>query len=210
MIQDRIDKVVTLVEDALGRCGSMTPEDRDHVLDGVKELGFRWQEAIAHARAATVALGLTAGYYPGHLKEQFVRECLALKQFDELRKKESTGSAYLFKQVPMTVYAELVDLLMVQQIEGHAGEYAENEQEEPDDADRNRVTVEIVDRVPDTYTGQDSSHGTLKKAETVTSGKTGRKNGPGVKTAERIRKATNAPVKKATGRKKTGGAADGK
>ena len=194
-IQEKIDEVVLAVQDALKEC-PIPEHDKDWILDGVKELGFQWQEANAHGRAACILLGLIDGNYPAHLKTQFIEECLQLKQLDELAQKEMTGSYYTFKTIPMPLYAGLIDLLMVQAIEGDAGVYNPRDQGEGhgDQAgadEEPKVVVEVVDRIPET-------------------GKTGRKNGPGVKTAEKIRKATNAPVKKTTARKKASGAADGK
>lgn len=138
-IQDRIDEVVLAVEDALKECP--IPEgDKDRILNGVKDLGFQWQEANAHGRAECILLGLVAEKYTNPLKIQFINECLSLKQFDELQAKEKSGSAFLFGQIPMELYAALIDLLMVQAIEGKAGVY----QESREDGTGAETDVELV------------------------------------------------------------------
>ena len=186
-IQEKIDEVVRETEGALKECA--IPEgDKERILNGVKELGFRWQEANAHGRAACVMMGLIDGRYSEELSGRFIHECVQFQQFDELETKETAGSYYLFRMVPMPVYAALIDMLMVQAIEGKAGAYQEKK----------------------------SGNGTEKKSGTGT--KTATKAvGTGTKTAAKAAgtgtkaatKKTGTAAKKATVRK-SGGAADGK
>lgn len=188
-IQDRIDEVVALVENALGRCGDMTPEDREHVLNGVKDLGFQWQKSNAHGRASCVLFGLIDKGYSGEVLVRFVRECVQMKQMDEIQKKEVEGSYYTFRLLPMPEYAALIDLLMVQAIEGAAGVYdprinVYGGQGGQDDREPAQVEVETVEQVPDV------------KAEPA-------KKAPAKKTTSRT-------ATKKTTAKKTGRAADGK
>ena len=161
-----------------------------------------------------VVVGLLAEKYPQHLIGQFISECVELKQYDELNRKKQWGLHYM-DAVIGDRFGDLVDLLAAKEMDYQLQQNPELRTWKDGDPIITG-TVEITDRLPDdTYTGQDGSRATLKKAETVAAGKTGRKNGPGVKTAEKIRKATNEPVKKAgatrkaTGRK-TSGAADAK
>ena len=181
-----------------------------------------------------VVIGLQAHKYPQHLTGQFISECVELKQFDMLKMYKKSGVAYLDK-ILGDKFGDLVELFTQQEMENQLKANPQLATWKDGDPVISG-TVEIVDKVPDapgevympgsasgksetdpddTYTGEDGSRGTLKKVETVAAGKTGRKNGPGVKTAEKIRKATNAPVKKAGATRKattgkTGGAADGK
>ena len=181
-----------------------------------------------------VVIGLHAEKYPRHLIGQFIGECVELKQFDMLTAYKKSGVAYL-DGVLGDRFGDLVSLFTEKELQDQLTANPQLATWKDGDPVISG-TVEIVDKVPDvpgevympgsasgksetdqddTYTGEDGSRGTLKKVETVAAGKTGRKNGPGVKTAEKIRKATNAPVKKAGATRKattgkTGGAADGK
>ena len=161
-----------------------------------------------------VVVGMMAEKYPQHLIGQFISECVELKQYDELNRKKQRGLHYM-DAVIGDRFGDMVDLLAAKEMDYQLQQNPELRTWKDGDP-MITGTVEITDRLPDdTYTGQDGSRGTLKKAETVTAGKTGRKNGPGVKTAEKIRKATNEPVKKAgatrkTTAKKASGAADAK
>ena len=233
-IQGKIDDVVFEVEGALKECP--IPEgDKERILNGVKELGFNWQEANAHGRAACVLLGLIDDKYPVELARRFVGECVQLKQFEELQTKETEGSYYTFKMIPMPLYAALIDLLMVQAIEGKAGVFQERSEdaetgvelvydpsiaeeyrkEQAAAAEKQQAEVLVAERIPDTDAATAAGDAAEKQRSGSSSGRnasaqkrTGRKNGPGVKTAEKIKAATNAPVKKTA--RKTGGAADGK
>ena len=161
-----------------------------------------------------VVVGLLAEKYPQHLVGQFISECVELKQYDELNRKKQRGLHYMDAVIGER-FGDLVDLLAAKEMDYQLQQNPELRTWKDGDP-MITGTVEITDRLPDdTYTGQDGSRATLKKAETVTAEKTGRKNGPGVKTAEKIRKATNEPVKKAgatrkTPAKKASGAADAK
>ena len=195
-------------------------------------------EVKGRIEALLVMIGLQAEKYPRHLIGQFVGECVDLKQFNLLTACKKSGVSFL-DGVLGERFGELAGLFAEKEIQD---QLADNPQLATwKDGDPIITgTVEIVDKVPDvpeevylpemvagksetypddTYTSVDGSRGTLKKAETVTTEKTGRKNGPGVKTAEKIRKATNAPVKKTAAKapakkagatRKTSGAADGK
>lgn len=153
MIQDKIDEVVMAVAKALNEC-PIPDGDREYILNGVKEIGFKWQEANAHGRAACILMGLIGDHYNPDLCRRFVKECVELKQFDELQTKESSGSAFCLKMIPMPYYAALIDLLMVQAIEDDAGEYQEkSEGKEPEESpqkktDAKRATVEVADKLP--------------------------------------------------------------
>ena len=219
-IQGKIDEVVLAVEDALKECP--IPEgDREHILNGVKELGFQWQEANAHGRAACILMGLIDGHYNPDLCRRFVKECVELKQFDELQAKENAGSVYNFRMIPMPYYAALIDLLMVQAIDGGAGEYVEKTETE----EEKKPEVELVydTAIADEYRAEQASKAgkgatveTVEKVPDVDAAKAGQKatekkparKQAGVKTAARVAAAGKKTV--AQTKKKATRAADGK
>ena len=148
-IQDRIDEVVFQVQGVL-RDAAIPDGDKERILSGVKELGFQWQSAWAHERALLILLGLIGQNYPGHLKQQFIQECLELNQLNELERKESAGSSMAYRTIPKEMWMDLIDLLMVQQINGEAGIYAEKESDFGSAAQiMTSGYVQVVDRVPD-------------------------------------------------------------
>ena len=218
-IQDKIDEVVGAVAGALEK-SQIREDEKAQILDGVKALGFQWQEANAHGRAACILLGLLDGHYSPDLMVKFVRECVELKQFDELSAKEIAGSYFTFKKIPMPEYAALIDLLMVQAIEGEAGEYQEKVGYEkpkvelvydPSIADEYRAEqeakaedvkhhIEVADQLPEeARTDTDDHTGTAKAPA---------RKQAGVKTAARVAAVGKKTVVQT--RKKTTGAADGK
>ena len=221
-IQGKIDEIVLAVENALKECP--IPEgDREYILNGVKELGFQWQEANAHGRAACILMGLIDGHYNPDLCRRFVKECVELKQFDELQAKENAGSVYNFRMIPMPYYAALIDLLMVQAIEDGAGEYQEKSGSE--DGEKKRPPVELVydPAIADEYraeqvakAGKEATVEVVEKVPDVDAAKAGQKatekkpaqKQAGVKTAARVAAAGKKTV--AQTKKKATRAADGK
>lgn len=174
-----------------------------------------------------VVIGLQAHKYPQHLTGQFISECVELKQFDMLQMYKKSGVAYLDKTLG-DKFGELVDLFTQQEMENQLKANPQLATWKDGDPVISG-TVEIVDKVPDVPGEVYMPGSAAGKSETDPADKiqvmtrkehtdlhnAGRKNGPGVKTAEKIRKATNAPVKKAGAARKattgkTGGAADGK
>ena len=89
-----------------------TNGDLESTLSGVMLLGNEWLETNAHARAAAIVLGMIAETYSPEMASRFIRECVDLKQYGELKRKETVGSAYLFKLITMPEYAALVQLLL--------------------------------------------------------------------------------------------------
>lgn len=184
-------------------------------------------EVKARIETMLVMIGLQAHKYPQHLTGQFISECVELKQFDMLQMYKKSGVAYLDK-ILGDKFGDLVDLFTQQEMENQLKANPQLATWKDGDPVISG-TVEIVDKVPD-VPGEVYMPGlTAGKSETDPADKiqvmtreehtdlhsAGRKNGPGVKTAEKIRKATNAPVKKTGAARKattgkTGGAADGK
>lgn len=184
-------------------------------------------EVKARIETMLVMIGLQAHKYPQHLIGQFISECVELKQFDMLQMYKKSGVAYLDK-ILGDKFGDLVDLFTQQEMENQLKANPQLATWKDGDPVISG-TVEIVDKVPD-VPGEVYVPGSADgKSETDPADKikvmtreehtdlhsAGRKNGPGVKTAEKIRKATNAPVKKAGAARKattgkTGGAADGK
>ena len=130
MIQDKIDEVVFQVQDVL-KDAAIPEGDKKIILDGVKNLGFQWLTANAHGRAMSILLGLMKRKYPEHLVPQFIRECVELEQYDELKQREDEGAAYVTGRIGMPLYSALIDLLMVQSING--ADAADPEDEDPDE-----------------------------------------------------------------------------
>lgn len=79
---------------------------------GVRQLGHEWMETNAHARAAAVVLGLVEEDYDPKLATMFIRECVQFRQYGELKRKENSGTALLFRMLTMPEYAALVQLLL--------------------------------------------------------------------------------------------------
>lgn len=184
-------------------------------------------EVKARIETMLVMIGLQAHKYPQHLIGQFISECVELKQFDMLQMYKKSGVAYLDKILGDKI-GGLVDLFTQQEMENQIKANPQLATWKDGDPVISG-TVEIVDKVPDIPGEVYMPGSTARKSETDPADKiqvmtreehtdlhsAGRKNGPGVKTAEKIRKATNAPVKKTGAARKattgkTGGAADGK
>ena len=89
-----------------------TNGDLESTLSGVIQLGNEWLEMNAHARAAAIVLGMVAETYSPMMASRFIRECVDLKQYGELKRKETIGSAYLFKLLTMPEYAALIQMLL--------------------------------------------------------------------------------------------------
>lgn len=169
-----------------------------------------------------VVIGLHAEKYPRHLIGQFIGECVELKQFDMLTAYKKSGVAYL-DGVLGDRFGDLVSLFTEKELQDQLTANPQLATWKDGDPVIGG-TVEIVDKVPDVPGEVYTPGSAARKGETDPADKiqvmtreehadlhsAGRKNGPGVKTAEKIRKATNAPVKKTTARKKASGAADGK
>ena len=174
-----------------------------------------------------VVIGLQAHKYPQHLTGQFISECVELKQFDMLQMYKKSGVAYLDK-ILGDKFGDLVELFTQQEMENKLKANPQLATWKDGDPVISG-TVEIVDKVPDVPGEVYMPGSATGKSETDPADKiqvmtreehtdlhsAGRKNGPGVETAEKIRKATNAPVKKTGAARKattgkTGGAADGK
>lgn len=157
-----------------------------------------------------VVIGLHAEKYPRHLIGQFIGECVELKQFDMLTAYKKSGVAYL-DGVLGDRFGDLVSLFTEKELQDQLTANPQLATWKDGDPVISG-TATIAEDPGDTYTERDGTHAALEHLETAlsTPKKAGRKNGPGVKTAEKIRKATNAPVKKTTARKKASGAADGK
>ena len=184
-------------------------------------------EVKARIETMLVVIGLQAHKYPQHLTGQFISECVELKQFDMLQMYKKSGVAYLDK-ILGDKFGDLVDLFTQQEMENQLKANPQLATWKDGDPVISG-TVEIVDKVPDVPGEVYMPGSAAGKSETDPADKiqvmtreehtdlhsAGRKNGPGVKTAEKIRKATNAPVKKTGAARKattgkTGGAADGK
>ena len=184
-------------------------------------------EAKARIETMLVMIGLQAHKYPQHLIGKFISECVELKQFDMLQMYKKSGVAYL-DRILDDKFDDLVDLFTQQEMENQLKANPQLSTWKDGDPVISG-TVEIVDKVPDVPGEAYMPGSTAGKGETDPADKiqvmtrkdhadlhsAGRKNGPGVKTAEKIRKATNAPVKKTGASRKattgkTGGAADGK
>ncbi len=184
-------------------------------------------EVKARIETMLVVIGLQAHKYPQHMTGQFISECVELKQFDMLQMYKKSGVAYLDK-ILGDKFGDLVELFTQQEMENQLKANPQLATWKDGDPVISG-TVEIVDKVPDVPGEVYMPGSAARKGETDPADKiqvmtreehtdlhsTGRKNGPGVKTAEKIRKATNAPVKKAGATRKattgkTGGAADGK
>ena len=184
-------------------------------------------EVKARIETMLVMIGLQAHKYPQHLTGQFISECVELKQFDMLQMYKKSGVAYLDK-ILGDKFGDLVELFTQQEMENQLKANPQLATWKDGDPVISG-TVEIVDKVPDVPGEVYMPGSTAGKSETDPADKiqvmtreehtdlhsAGRKNGPGVKTAEKIRKATNAPVKKTGAARKattgkTGGAADGK
>lgn len=89
-----------------------TNGDLESTLSGVIQLGNEWLEMNAHARAAVIVLGMVAETYSPMMASRFIRECVDLKQYGELKRKETVGSAYLFNILTMPEYAALIQMLL--------------------------------------------------------------------------------------------------
>lgn len=184
-------------------------------------------EVKARIETMLVMIGLQAHKYPQHMTGQFISECVELKQFDMLQMYKKSGVAYLDK-ILGDKFGDLVELFTQQEMENQLKANPQLATWKDGDPVIGG-TVEIVDKVPDVPGEVYMPGSATGKGETDPADKiqvmtreehadlhsAGRKNGPGVKTAEKIRKATNAPVKKTEAARKattgkTGGAADGK
>lgn len=187
----------------------------------------------ANVRALDIVIGLIGSGYPQDMMRLFINECVDLKQDGLLDANMMYGVQYIGSVVGTETYQKLVEYLAERIRKDDELARAEEETQATGDGAYNggnsKCYVEIVDKVPD-VPGEVNMPGlTARKSETDPVGKiqvttreehtdlhsAGRKNGPGVKTAEKIRKATNAPVKKTGAARKattgkTGGAADGK
>lgn len=69
------------------------------------------RNARGNVRALSVILGLIAEKYDFYRGAQFIRECVELKQIDELREKEMRALSYLATMMDGELYAGLVELL---------------------------------------------------------------------------------------------------
>lgn len=239
--QERINGVVERVMDITEKAN--TPEEESNqIMEELAEMAYGWLEAKAAAETLMVIIGLMVDKYPPNLAQSFMRECVQFTQYDELSAKKTDGVNYIRRAFDPEIYDQLMQMFLEQARDELLPEKEKPEVElvyEPSIADEYRAEqaakagkeeiVEIVDKVPD-VPGEVYMPGlTARKSETDPVGKiqvttreehtdlhsAGRKNGPGVKTAEKIRKATNAPVKKTGAARKattgkTGGAADGK
>ena len=184
-------------------------------------------EVKARIETMLVMIGLQAHKYPQHLTGQFISECVELKQFDMLQMYKKSGVAYMDK-ILGDKFGDLVELFTQQEMENQLKANPQLATWKDGDPVISG-TVEIVDKVPDVPSEVYMPGSAARKGDADPADKiqvmtreehadlhsAGRKNGPGVKTAEKIRKATNAPVKKAGATRKattgkTGGAADGK
>lgn len=184
----------------------------------------------ANVYALHVVIGLIGGKYPRDMISRFINECVDLRQDSLLDATMMNGANYLMSTLGEDVFRKLVDHLTERVRTDDELAKGENEMAEWKDGDPViSGTVEIVDKVPDvpgevympglaagkTETDPADKIKAMTREEHADLHSAGRKNGPGVKTAEKIRKATNAPVKKTGAARKattgkTGGAADGK
>lgn len=187
----------------------------------------------ANVRALNIVIGLIAGRYPRDMMKRFISECVDLKQNGLLDATMMNGVQYIGSVVGTEAYQKLVEYMAERIRKDDELARAEEETQATGDGVYNggnsKCYVEIVDKVPDVPGEVYMPGSTARKSETDPADKiqattreehadlhsAGRKNGPGVKTAEKIRKATNAPVKKTGAARKattgkTGGAADGK
>lgn len=127
-IQEKIDENVKYVSRLL-EISSLSKDNQKAILSAVKELGIQWQAANANARAAVIILGLTENPAMKQYAEKYILECLALRQVDELKKKEDAGNNFISGIISPNAYLQLVDLLMVQAIEDTAQGAAKAETE---------------------------------------------------------------------------------
>lgn len=187
----------------------------------------------ANVRALDIVIGLIGSGYQKDMMRRFINECVDLKQDGLMDANMMRGVQYIGSVVGTETYQKLVEYLAERIRKDDELARAEEETQATGDGAYNggnsKCYVEIVDKVPDVPDEVYMPGLTAGKGETDPADKiqvmtrkehadlhsAGRKNGPGVKTAEKIRKATNAPVKKTGGSMKattgkTGGAADGK
>lgn len=187
----------------------------------------------ANVRALDIVIGLIGGGYPKELIGRFINECVDLKQDGLLDANMMFGVQYIGSVVGTETYQKLVEYLAEQIRKDDELARAEEEIQATGTGAYNggnsKCYVETADKVPNALGDVYTPGSAAWKNETDPADKiqvmtrkdhadlhsAGRKNGPGVKTAEKIRKATNAPVKKAGATRKattgkTGGAADGK
>lgn len=93
-IQQRIKEVVETVKKG---CRYIPEEEREDVLDAVKDLGHQWQSANTTGRVMSIATGLIAK----GMTIDDVAEGTDLESF------ESTGSEAIFKALPLPIYSAL-------------------------------------------------------------------------------------------------------
>ena len=187
----------------------------------------------ANVRALDIVIGLIGSGYPQDMMLRFINECVDLKQDGLLDANMMYGVQFIGSTVGTETYQKLVEYLAERIRKDDELARAEEEIQATGtgvyNGGNSKCYVETADKVPDVPGEVYMPGSTAGKGETDPGDKikvmtreehtdlhsAGRKNGPGVKTAERIRKATNAPVKKTGAARKattgkTGGAADGK
>ena len=79
-------------------------------LDATEDLVNELRTSRATVCALCVLLGMAAEKYPATLTPQFIRECVDLKQVDELKAKEGRGVAHIAGAVGPELFARLVEL----------------------------------------------------------------------------------------------------
>ena len=145
------------------------------------------RNARGNVRALSVILGLIAERYDLHRGGQFIRECVELKQIDELREKEMRALSYLATMMDGELYAGLVELL--------ANDLTDDE-------------VLMTGKADGEETGQAAAGGAKETGSA--SGRTGSASGRTGSASSRTKSSptrTGSAPKKAG--KKTSGAADG-
>jgi len=91
---------------------TVTAESQEEpvTVKSTEDLVNELRAARANVRALCVLLGMAAEKYPATLTPQFIRECVDLKQMDELKAKEDRGVAHIAGAVGPELFARLVEL----------------------------------------------------------------------------------------------------
>ena len=96
-VQEHIDETVALVRKALRP--DLPAEERDHILSAVQNLGYQWQQANAHGRAESIAVGVS---------RQPEDTVIDLSDESVLEKMESVGCEEIIRVFGLPGYSALV------------------------------------------------------------------------------------------------------
>ena len=90
-IRDKVDEVVDMAMQIVNRYGC-AQADADALVDGIREIGWQWQECNAHGHALTISAAMLAG-------EEL--------DMDNLPEMERKGTEAVFEAVTMPVYTAI-------------------------------------------------------------------------------------------------------